>query len=94
MKTSARDRYNRKKMNEITIFKNILDTSTPFHRGVEVILERIKIGKSKDLVSAIRKEKDKGKARKGKKRKGKARQDKGKARQGKEQGKARQQTVK
>lgn len=48
-------------MNEITIFKNILDTSTPFHRGVEVILERIKIGKSKDLVSAIRKEKDKGK---------------------------------
>jgi len=48
-------------MYEITIFKNIKDTSTPFHRPVDAILERIKIGSSKELVLAIRKEKDKEK---------------------------------
>jgi hypothetical protein len=44
---------------EITIFKNIKDTSAPFVRHVRLILERIKDGKSKDLIVAIRKEKDK-----------------------------------
>lgn len=44
---------------EITIFKNIHETSTPFFKDVEVILERIKDGKSKELVNKIRAEKDK-----------------------------------
>ena len=48
-------------MYEITIFKNIKDTSTPFHRAVDVILDRVKDGSSKELVLAIRKEKDKEK---------------------------------
>ena len=48
-------------MYEVTIFKNIKDTSTPFHRSVDIILDRIKDGSSKDLVLAIRKEKDKDK---------------------------------
>tara|TARA_Y100001938_G_C8090796_1_gene434918 strand:- start:1057 stop:3447 length:2391 start_codon:yes stop_codon:yes gene_type:complete len=43
----------------ITIFKNIKETSAPFVRSVDVILERIKNGKSKDLIVKIRKEKDK-----------------------------------
>lgn len=45
-------------MSQITIFKNINDTSTPFYRDIEVILARIKEGKSKEVVNAIRKEKD------------------------------------
>tara|TARA_R110000751_G_scaffold7210_3_gene29817 strand:- start:3395 stop:5806 length:2412 start_codon:yes stop_codon:yes gene_type:complete len=45
----------------ITIFQSIKDTSTPFHRPVEVILQRIQEGKSKELVKEIRKEKDKEK---------------------------------
>lgn len=40
----------------ITIFKNIKETSAPFHRDVMVILHRIKTGTSKDLVSRIRAE--------------------------------------
>jgi hypothetical protein len=47
-------------INDITIFKNIKETSTPFHRSVDVILNRIKDGASKDLVMKIRKEKNKG----------------------------------
>jgi hypothetical protein len=43
----------------ITIFKNIKDTSTPFHRDVESILLRIKNGKSKGLVKQIRAENSK-----------------------------------
>jgi len=43
----------------ITIFQSIMDTSTPFHRPVEVILERIKEGTSKEMCTKIRKEKDK-----------------------------------
>mgnify|MGYP003644237990 CR=1 FL=1 len=43
----------------ITIFKNIHDTSAPFHRPVEAILSRIKNGKSKDLVKSIRDAKSK-----------------------------------
>jgi len=38
----------------ITIFKNIHDTSAPFHRPIEQILARIKNGKSKELVKMIR----------------------------------------
>ena len=44
---------------KITIFQNIKDTSTPFFRNVEVVLDRIRDGKSKELVDGIRKEKDK-----------------------------------
>ncbi len=43
----------------ITIFKNIKETSTPFHRSVEFVLDRIKEGKHKELIRSIRKETDK-----------------------------------
>ena len=43
----------------VTIFKNINDVSTPFHREVSLILERVKDGASKDLVKKIRNEKNK-----------------------------------
>ena len=43
----------------ITIFRNIKDTSTPFYRDLKSILERIKEGTSKELIKQIRKEKDK-----------------------------------
>jgi len=46
---------------KITIFQNIRDTSTPFFRDVSVVLQRIKDGKSKELIENIRKEKDKEK---------------------------------
>lgn len=39
---------------EITIFKNIRETSTPFYRHVDFIFERIKNGNSKSQVEAIR----------------------------------------
>ena len=45
----------------ITIFKNIRETSTPFHRSIEFVLNRIKDGKHRDLISSIRKEKNKTK---------------------------------
>ena len=38
----------------ITIFKDIKDTSRPFFRTVDVILKRIREGDSKDLVKKIR----------------------------------------
>lgn len=44
---------------QVTIFRNIKDTSTPFFRDIDSILFRIKEGKSKDLIRQIRKEKDK-----------------------------------
>ena len=44
---------------QITIFQNIRDTDTPFHRDVLVILDRIKDGASKELVKKIRLEKRK-----------------------------------
>jgi DNA-binding transcriptional MerR regulator len=44
---------------DVTIFKNIRDTDTPFFRPVYKILERIKDGSSKDLVKRIRLEKNK-----------------------------------
>ena len=43
----------------VTIFRNIRETETPFHRSVKFVLDRIKDGSSKDLVSRIRKETDK-----------------------------------
>jgi hypothetical protein len=44
---------------DVTIFQNIKDTSTPFHRDVMSILMRVKDGTSKDLVKKIRSEKNK-----------------------------------
>lgn len=44
---------------EVTIFKNIIETETPFYRDVDVALNRIKTGASKDLVKSIRAEKKK-----------------------------------
>ena len=41
-------------MTKITIFKNIRETDTPFHRDVKMILERIRNGASKELVKKIR----------------------------------------
>ncbi len=46
---------------QVTIFQNIKDTSTPFVRGASVIFNRIKEGKSKELVEKIRGYKDKNK---------------------------------
>jgi len=46
---------------EITIFKDIKETSQPFYRSAMLILNRIKDGASKELVKKIRKEKDKEK---------------------------------
>ena len=43
----------------VTIFRNIRETEAPFHRSVAFVLNRIKDGASKDIVSRIRKEKDK-----------------------------------
>ena len=43
----------------ITLFKNIRETSTPFYRPIDVVLKRIKEGASKELVKKIRLEKDK-----------------------------------
>ena len=40
--------------NLITIFRNIRETDTPFHKDIDYILERIKNGASKDLVKKIR----------------------------------------
>jgi hypothetical protein len=44
---------------KITIFKDIRSTSTPFFRHIDVVLDRIKNGSSKDLVEVIQKESDK-----------------------------------
>ncbi len=46
-------------MGNVTIFRNIKDTSTPFYRDIESILIRIKDGSSKSLIKQIRSEKDK-----------------------------------
>ena len=43
----------------ITIFKNIKETQTPFFRNISEILNRIKEGSSKELIKSIRKEKNK-----------------------------------
>lgn len=52
----------------ITYFKTISDTSTPFHVDISVAIDRIKNGKSKELVEDVRKEIDKS-ARNEKKKK-------------------------
>lgn len=44
---------------QVTIFKDIKDTSTPFHVDVQKILSRIKTGASKELVKKIRTERNK-----------------------------------
>jgi hypothetical protein len=41
-------------MTKITIFRNIRETDTPFHRDVSVILDRIRNGSSKEQVNKIR----------------------------------------
>ena len=46
-------------MPNITIFKNIKDTTQPFHLPVSDIIERIRDGRSEDLIKKIRTEKDK-----------------------------------
>ncbi len=43
----------------VTIFKNIKDTDTPFYRDVNQILVRIRDGASKEIVKRIRNEKNK-----------------------------------
>ena len=43
----------------VTIFRNIVETATPFHRPMDVVLDRIKDGATKDLVKRIRAEKNK-----------------------------------
>jgi deoxyribodipyrimidine photolyase len=44
---------------DITIFKDIKQTSQPFYRNINLILTRIQDGASKDIVKKIRAEKDK-----------------------------------
>ena len=44
---------------QVTIFKDIKDTSQPFYRDVKLVLKRIEEGSSKELVKEIRKTKDK-----------------------------------
>ena len=43
--------------NIITIFQDIKNTDTPFHISVHTVIDRIRDGKSKELVTQIRKEK-------------------------------------
>ena len=43
----------------ITIFRSVTDISVPYYKPIETVLERIKKGKSKDLVKSIREKKDK-----------------------------------
>lgn len=46
----------------VTIFKKLRDTAAPFHRDVYSILERIKTGRSKELVDKVRSQTDKEQA--------------------------------
>jgi len=55
-------------MTKVTIFKNIKDTDTPFHRDVDLVLQRIKDGATKNLVKSIRQAKDKNERNELKKR--------------------------
>ena len=45
-------------MSHITIFKNIKDTTQPFHLPVNNIIERIRDGRSEELIKKIRTEKE------------------------------------
>ena len=42
-------------MSMISRFKNVKDTSNPFHKSIDYALKRIRDGKSKELVQQIRK---------------------------------------
>lgn len=53
---------------QVTIFKNIKSTDTPFVRPIEDILERIQDGSTKNLVKSIRQTKDKSERNELKKR--------------------------
>ena len=44
---------------KITIFKDIRSTSTPFYRHIDVVLERIRTGSSRELIESIQQEQDK-----------------------------------
>jgi hypothetical protein len=46
-------------MTKVTLFKNIKETETPFYKGIDVVINRIKDGASKHLVKRIRTEKNK-----------------------------------
>jgi hypothetical protein len=46
-------------LRNVTIFKNIKETDTPFHRDVMVLLDRVKEGASKETVKKIRASKSK-----------------------------------
>ncbi len=52
----------------ITYFKTISDTSTPFHVDLNVAIDRIRNGKSKDLVEDVRSESEKDKRNEKKKK--------------------------
>lgn len=41
-------------MSVVSIFKNVKDVSNPFNKSIDYVLERIKTGKSKELVEQIR----------------------------------------
>lgn len=43
----------------VTIFRNIKETSTPFFKDIDFVLDRIKDGKYVDLITSIREEEDK-----------------------------------
>lgn len=43
----------------ITIFKNLAQTNTPFFRDIDFVLDRIKSGKSKELVDQVRQQSNK-----------------------------------
>lgn len=43
----------------VTIFKNLQSTNTPFFKDIDFVLDRIKSGKSKDIVENVRKQKTK-----------------------------------
>ncbi len=46
-------------MHQVTIFQSVSATDVPYYRDVSLVLSRIKEGRSKEVVNAIRKEKDK-----------------------------------
>lgn len=46
-------------MIQVTIFKNLQTTNTPFLKDIDYILDRIKTGKTKDIVNDVRKQKTK-----------------------------------
>jgi len=43
----------------ITIFKNLVQTNTPFFRDIDFVFDRITSGKSKELVDQVRQQTNK-----------------------------------